>query len=95
MNKEGKKEKDKKKRRVIVATQSDSDPSSFERESKIEIKANFFLMGINDEVCLDDFDDFDNLQNEYECLFDDFKKLSYKCKDYKKIITTLTLDGKC
>ena len=49
-------------------------------------------MAINDEVCLDDFDDFDNLQNEYECLFDDFKKLSYKCKDYKKIITTLTLD---
>ena len=46
-------------------------------------------MAIDDEVCLDDFD---KLQNEYECLFDDFKKLWHKCKDYKKIITTLTLD---
>ena len=46
-------------------------------------------MAINDEVCLNDFD---KLQNEYECLFDDFKKLRHRCKDYKKIITTLTLD---
>ena len=43
----------------------------------------------DDEVCLDDFD---KLQNEYDCLFDDFKKLRHRCKDYKKIITTLTLD---
>ena len=49
-------------------------------------------MAINDEVCLDDLDDFDKLQNEYDCLFDDFKKLRHRCKDYKKIITTLTLD---
>ena len=49
-------------------------------------------MTIDDEVCIDDFDDFDKLQNEYECLFNDFEKLKYRCKDYKKIITTLTLD---
>ena len=48
-------------------------------------------MAIDDEVCLDDFD---KLQNEYECLFDDFEKLRHRCKDYKKIITTLTLDVK-
>ena len=95
MNKEGKKDKDKKKRRAMVATWSDNDPSSSESETEIEIKANLCLMAIDDEVCLDNFDDFDKLQNEYECLFDDFKKLRHRCKDYKKIITTLTLDGKC
>ena len=51
-------------------------------------------MAIDDEVCLDDFDDFDKLQNKYECIFDDFEKLRHRCKDYKKIITTLTLDVK-
>ena len=58
MNKEGKKNKDKKKKkkRAMVATWSDSDPSSFESEPKIEIKANLCLMVIDDEVCLDDFD---------------------------------------
>ena len=49
-------------------------------------------MAIDDEVCIDDFDDFDKLQNEYECLFNNFEKLRHICKDYKKIITALTLD---
>ena len=75
-----------------MATWSDSDPSSFESDPKIEIKANLCLMKINDEVCLDELDDFDKLQNEHECLFNDFEKLRHRCKDYKKIITTLTLD---
>ena len=91
MNKEDKKDKDKKKK-AMVATWSSSDPSSSKSESKIKIKENLCLMAIDDEVCLDDFDDFDKLQNEYECLFDDFEKLRYRCKDYKKIITILTLD---
>ena len=76
----------------MVATWSDSDPSSSESEPKMEMKANLCLMAIDDEVCIDDFDDFDKLQNEYECLFNDFEKLRHECKDYKKIITTLTLD---
>ena len=46
----------------------------------------------DDEVCIDDLDDFDKLQNEYECFFNDFEKLRHRCKDYKKIIATLTLD---
>ena len=96
MNKEGKKDNDKKKKRAMVATWSDSDPSSSESdpsssesEPKMEIKANLCLMAIDDEVYLNDFD---KLQNEFESLFDDFEKLRNKCKDYKKIITTLTLD---
>ena len=57
----------------------------------MEIKANICLIEIADEVFLDDFD---KSQNEYECLFDDFEKLRHRCKDYKKIIATLTFDVK-
>ena len=92
MNKKGKKDKDKKKKKAMMATWSNNDPSSFESEPEIEIKANLCLMKINDEVCLDELDDFDKLQNEHECLFNDFEKLRHKCKDYKKIITTLTFN---
>ena len=60
MNKEGKKDNDKKKKRAMVATWSESDPSSSEIEWKIEIKANICLMAIDDEVCLDDFDKLQN-----------------------------------
>ena len=92
MNKERKKDKDKKKKKkkkVMMATWSDSDPSSFENESDMEIKANLYLIAIEDEVCIDDFDEFDKLQNEYECLFNDFEKIMHRCKYYKKIITAL------
>ena len=92
LNKEGKKDKDKKKMKAMVVTWFDNNPFSSESEPKIEIKANLCLMAIEDEVCIDDFDDFDKLQNEYEYLFNDFEKLRHRCKDYKKIITTITLD---
>ena len=91
MNKESKKDKDKKKK-AMMATWSDSDPSLSESKPDMEIKANLYLMEVEDEVCIDDFDEFDKLQNEYECMFNDFEKLRHRCKDYKKIITTLTLD---
>ena len=80
---QGKKDKDKKKKKkAMVATWSDSDPSSSESEPEMDIKANLCLMAIDDnEVCTDDFD---KLQNEYECLFNDFEKLRHRCKDYKK-----------
>ena len=68
----------------MMATWSDSDPSSFESELDMEIKANLCLMAIEDEVCINDLDEFDKLQNEYECLFNDFEKLRHRCKDYKK-----------
>ena len=78
----------------MVATWSDNNPSSSDGELKMEIKSNLCLMEKDDEVCLDELDDFDTLQSEYEYLFNDFEKLRHKCKDYKKIITTLTLDLK-
>ena len=89
---EGKKDKDKKKKKAMMATWSDNNPSSSESKSKMEIEANLYLMAKDDEVCLDDLDDFDALQNEYECLFKDVEKLRHRCKDYKKIITTVTLE---
>ena len=73
MHKETKKDKDKKKKKATVTTWSDSDPSSSESELEMDIKENLYLMAIDDdEVCIDDLDDFDRLQNEYECLFNDF-----------------------
>ena len=46
-----------------------------------------------DKVCNDDdFDDYDILQHEFDCLFIDFEKLMSKCKDLKKIITSLNLE---
>ena len=94
INKESKKDKEKKKKKkkAMVATWSDSDLSSSESEPEMDIKEKNFLIEINNEVCLDELDDYDKLQNEYECLFNDFEKLRHRCKDYKKIITTLTLD---
>ena len=80
LNKEGKKDKDKKKK-TMMATWSDNDPFSFESKPEMEIKDNLCLMTKDDEVCLDDLDDFDALQNEYECLFKDVEKLRHKCKD--------------
>ena len=73
--------KKKKKKKAMIAIWSDSDLSSSESEPKQEIKANLCLMVINDEVCLDDFN---KLQNEYECMFDDFEKLRHRCKTIRK-----------
>ena len=93
MNKKSKKDKDNnKKKKVMMATWSDNNPFSSDNEPKMEIKANLCLMAKDNKVSLDDIDDFDTLQNEYECLFRDFEKLRHMCKDYKKIIITLTLD---
>ena len=84
MNKESKKDKDKKKKKAMMATWSDSDPSSPKSESDMKIKANPCLMAIEDKVCIDDLDEFDKLQNEYECLFNDFEKLRHDVKTTRK-----------
>ena len=36
------------------------------------------LMAKEDEVCDDDLDDYDDIQHEYDCLFNDFEKLMEK-----------------
>ena len=62
----------------MVAIWSDGDPTSFDREPKVEIKANLCLTIKDDEVCNDELDYYYyyyNFQNEYECLFNDFEKL--------------------
>ena len=46
----------------------------------------------DDEICNDELDEYDNLETKIECLFTDFEKLRHRCKDFKKIIVTLTLD---
>ena len=79
LNKEAKRYKMKKK--ILVETWSDCDPSSSDDESIIEAKANFCLMEKEDMVCNDDYD---TLQHEYDCLFIDFEKLMEKCKYFKK-----------
>ena len=56
----------------------------------IEERANFCLMEKDGKVCNND--DLDILQHEYDCLFIDFEKLMFKCKNLKKTITTLTIE---
>ena len=91
-NKEVKKEKKKKKKKAMVATWSDNDISFPDEESKINIKANLCLQAKEDEVCDDDLDDYDDIQHEQDCLFNDFEKLMEKCKAYRKTITSLILN---
>ena len=81
------------KKKILVETWSVCDPSLSDDESIIDARANFFHMEKEDKVCNDDdFDDYDILQHEFDCLFIDFEKLMSKCKDLKKIITSLNID---
>ena len=91
LNKEAKKEKKKKKKKAMVVTWSDNDVSFSNEESIINIKANLYLMANEDEVCDDDLDDYDDIQHEYDCLFNDFEKLMEKCKAYRKSLHLLIL----
>ena len=68
----------------MVVTWSDSDLYSSESEPGMDFKANLCLMAIDNEVFLVELDDYDKLQNEYECLFNDFEKLRYRCKITRK-----------
>ena len=91
LNKGAKKYKMKKK--ILVETWSNCDSSSSDDELMIETRVNFCLMEKEDKVCNnDDFDDYDTLQHEYDCLFIDFEKHMSKCKDFKKTITSINID---
>ena len=62
------------KKKAMIATWSDSDSSSSDEESEIRAKANLCLMAIDNEICNDELDDFDDIQNEYEGLLKDYEK---------------------
>ena len=53
--------KGKKKRKILVKTWSDNDPSSSDEESIMESRANLCLREKDDKVCNDDFDTYDSL----------------------------------
>ena len=74
----------------MVATWSDSDVSSSDEELEINITANLCFMAKEDEVCDDDLDD--DIQHEYDCLFNDYEKLMEKGKAYRKTIASLNLE---
>ena len=76
----------------MVATWSDSDVSSSDEESKINIKTNLCLMEKEDEVCDDDLNDYDDIQHDYDYLFNDFEKLIEKCNVYRKTIASINLE---
>ena len=63
-----------------------------DEEPKIQAKANICLMAIDNEVCNDELDDYDILNNEYEGLLKDFEKLLQKCTKHRKTIDALTLE---
>ena len=63
-----------------------------DEEPKIQAKANLCPMAIDDEVCDDELDDYDDLQNEYEGLLKDYEKMLHNCTNYRKIISALTLE---
>ena len=78
--------KDKMKKKILVETWSDSDPSSSNDESIIEERANFCLMEKEDMVCNDDYD---TLQHEYDCLL--ILKNSWKNANISKKLLLLSI----
>ncbi|GAV74452.1 zf-CCHC domain-containing protein/UBN2 domain-containing protein, partial [Cephalotus follicularis] len=77
-----------KKKKAFVATWDDSDPSSSEEESDEEV-ANIVVMAIEEE----DEDEvnftFDELQNAYENLFNEYKNVCIKNKSLKKDVCSM------
>ncbi|GAV74453.1 UBN2 domain-containing protein [Cephalotus follicularis] len=78
-----------KKMKAFVATWDDSDPSSSEEESDEEV-ANIAFMAIEEE----DEDEvnftFDELQNAYENLFNEYKNVCIKNKFLKKDVCSMS-----
>ncbi|GAV73875.1 zf-CCHC domain-containing protein/UBN2 domain-containing protein, partial [Cephalotus follicularis] len=79
-----KKEKAKsKKKKAFLATWDDSDPSSSEEESDEEV-ANFAFMAIEEENEDEVNFTFDELQNAYENLFNEYENVCLKNQSLKK-----------
>ncbi|GAV61284.1 UBN2 domain-containing protein, partial [Cephalotus follicularis] len=72
-----------KKKKAMVATWSDSDPSSSEEESDEDV-AHIAFMAIKDEEENEVNFTFDELQNAYEKLYDEYENVCLKNKTLKK-----------
>ncbi|GAV72942.1 zf-CCHC domain-containing protein/UBN2 domain-containing protein, partial [Cephalotus follicularis] len=82
------KEQFKKKKKAMIATWSDIDPSSSDEESDGEV-ANIALMEIEEEEDEVNFS-FDELQEAYENLFNEYKNVCFKNKSLKKDICSIS-----
>ncbi|GAV90905.1 zf-CCHC domain-containing protein, partial [Cephalotus follicularis] len=78
-----------KKKKAMVATWSDSDPSSSEEESDEEV-AHIAYMEIEDEEENEVNFTFDKLQNAYEKLYVEYESVCLKNKSLKKNAISMT-----
>ncbi|GAV70820.1 UBN2 domain-containing protein, partial [Cephalotus follicularis] len=78
-----------KKKKAMVATWSDSDPSSSEEENDEEV-AHIAYMAIEDEEENEVNFTFDELQNAYEKLYDEYENVCLKNKTLKKNAMSMT-----
>ncbi|GAV71142.1 zf-CCHC domain-containing protein, partial [Cephalotus follicularis] len=78
-----------KKKKAMVATWSDSDPSSSEEESDEEV-AHIAYMAIKDEEENEVNFTFDELQNAYEKLYVEYENVCLKNKTLKKNAISMT-----
>ncbi|GAV69277.1 LOW QUALITY PROTEIN: zf-CCHC domain-containing protein/UBN2 domain-containing protein, partial [Cephalotus follicularis] len=90
-NKEHSKKKNEqsKKKKAMVATWDDSDPSSSEEEESDEEVVNLALMAMEEDTSGDESENevnftFDELQNAYEKLYDEYENIFLKNKTLKK-----------
>ncbi|GAV60349.1 zf-CCHC domain-containing protein/UBN2 domain-containing protein, partial [Cephalotus follicularis] len=77
-----------KKKKAMVATWSDSDPSTSEEESDEEIP-HIAYMAIEDEEDVVNFS-FDELQNAYEKLYIEYENVCLKNKSLKKSVISMS-----
>ncbi|GAV92548.1 UBN2 domain-containing protein, partial [Cephalotus follicularis] len=90
------KKKDKehsKKKKAMVATWDDSDPSSSEEERDEEV-ANIAFMAIEEENEDEVNFTFDELQNAYENLFNEYESVCLKNKSLKKNVVSMSKEIK-
>ncbi|GAV86931.1 hypothetical protein CFOL_v3_30357, partial [Cephalotus follicularis] len=78
-----------KKKKAMVATWDDSDPSSFDEESVEEV-ANIAFMAIEEEEENEVNFSFDELQDTYENLFHEYKNVYLKNKYLKKDVISMS-----
>ncbi|GAV61276.1 zf-CCHC domain-containing protein/UBN2 domain-containing protein, partial [Cephalotus follicularis] len=78
-----------KKKKPMVATWDDSDPSSSEEESDEEV-ANIAFMAIEDEDENEVNFTFDELQNAYENLFNEYENACLRNKSLKKNVSSMS-----